>query len=182
MLEYLFTSQKRARLPTDKTRLPVTPDTASTAGDFPCSAQCNSRPALQPGSPDQAEVKHAKVQHQTLQDLTFWHPDSLEQVKILALTYVRLTQVGMGSSGTDKSQVWFRSVGGCCAWAMDYWSNVLMSHIQLRDHSWLSSGQFRPQAKHKCLPPLVFRGILWFAWHTGSHPDYLRQFEERWRV
>lgn len=99
MLEYLFTSQKRARLPTDKTRLPVAPDTASTAGDFPCSAQCNSRPALQPGSPRQAEVKHTKVQHQTLQDLTFWHSDSLEQVKILALTYVRLTQVCMGSSG-----------------------------------------------------------------------------------
>lgn len=29
----------------------------------------------------------------------FWHPDSLEQVEILALIYTRLIQVGVGSSG-----------------------------------------------------------------------------------
>lgn len=103
MLEYLFTIQKTVRLPTGKAGLLVTPDHSIHGRRLPTSCPMPILPvlemALPPGSHAQSEAKHAKVQHKTLQCLTFWHPDSLVQVEILALNYTRFIHVGMGFSG-----------------------------------------------------------------------------------
>lgn len=88
MLEYLFKIQVRVRLPIAEARLLVaTNHSIQNRGLLMfCKSQRGFYTAqLSPDSSGHSEVEHPQVQRITLQRLTLWHPNSLEQAESLAL-------------------------------------------------------------------------------------------------